>query len=65
MNRYVWSKFKTLIKALDEEEKQNYLQDLESELMVAKTRKFMSPNTMNARIIRKKIRYLKDSIGES
>uniref|UniRef100_A0A6M3M9V9 Uncharacterized protein n=1 Tax=viral metagenome TaxID=1070528 RepID=A0A6M3M9V9_9ZZZZ len=64
MSKHIWSKFKALIKVLSYDEKISYLRDLEAELMVAKTRKYIEHDTSNIHMINKKIRYIKSNLGE-
>lgn len=58
----VWNKFRSYIQTLNKDEKQELLQELQADLMYAKSRRFIDPNVMSIKLLHKKIRCLKTSI---
>ena len=57
-----WNTFRTEIRNMNKDEKEDYLKQLNADLMYAKTRRFQNPNSMNVRMLKKKIACLKTDL---
>lgn len=63
MSKRTWNRFKNEINAMSKEEQEEYLKELNADLMFAKTRRFQNADTMNLRMLKKKIACLKTKLG--
>jgi ribosomal protein L29 len=63
MSKRTWNRFKNEINAMNREEQEEYLKELNANRMVAETRRFQNANTMDLRMLKKKIACLKTKLG--
>ena len=62
-SKRTWNRFKNEVNAMNKEEQIEYLKELNADRMVAETRRFQNANTMQLRMLKKKIACLKTIIG--
>ena len=61
--KHTWNEFRSKIKEMNQEEKENMLKQLHDDLIFAKTRRYHESDTMRCRMLRKRIAYLKTVMG--
>ena len=62
MGLNTWNRFRNEIKYMNQEEKEDYLKQLNAELMYSKTRRFEERNSMKVKMLKRQIACLKTSL---